>query len=98
MLNIWDKYKIKKEYRQDILQSLKMAYDNIDDNIINKIWKISDIDNIYKNKDLLYYDLDEVMFWFECDWIYIWINLNEIKKIKEKPKKIKNQIKLNFIT
>jgi lysine/ornithine N-monooxygenase len=65
MIKVLDKYKIKKEYRDDILQSLQMAYDNIDDNIVNKIWIIDGIDEIYKNKDLSYFDLDEVMFSFK---------------------------------
>lgn len=96
MIKIWDKYKIKSKYKKDILKSLKMWYDNIDDNIVNKIWIIDDIDEIYKNKDLSYFDLDDVMFSFKCWNIRIWINLSEIKEYKEKIKTVRNQEKFIF--
>lgn len=94
MIQIWDKYKIIKENKEEILYALKMAYDNIDTNIVNKIWEISYIGDIYKNKDLSYFNLWDVLFNYECDWYIIALWLNEVQKVKEKPKYIKNNLQL----
>ena len=96
MIKIWDKYKIKSDFIDDIKQSYEYFWEKIPMNIINWIWIISNIPDIYKNIDLSYYDLDEVMFNFK-NWDYeIWLNLSEVREYKEKQikKYLKNQLEL----
>ena len=94
VIKIWDKYKIKSAYRETILETLQNIYENnINSNIVNKVWEIYDISEIYFNRDLSSI-LDEVMLTFKHKNITIWMYLSEVIEYKEKNKLVYKQPKL----